>query len=91
MTLSLERETPVTPPACPDKFKKRRLRRVEASEYLSVVHNISRTPKTLAKLASTGSGPEFEKIGATPFYAPEKIDAWVEKQKRPAKSQETSL
>lgn len=90
MTESLKREFPVTLPACPAKFRKARLRREEASQYLREVHNISRTVSTLAKYVTTGGGPEFESIGATPFYSPAAIDAWVESLRKPAKSSEAS-
>ena len=57
--------------------KTRRLRRKEASAYLLDEWGISRTPKTLAKLATTGGGPPFEKDGRFPLYTPPVLDAWA--------------
>lgn len=58
--------------------KVRRLRRNEASKYLMEVWGISRTPKTLAKMAVTGGGPEFEKDGRFPLYTPSGLDKYAE-------------
>jgi len=55
----------------------RLLRRHEASKYLHEVHGVERAPSTLAKLAVTGGGPAFRRIGRVPLYAPEDLDAWV--------------
>ena len=60
-----------------DILKGRRLRRVEASRYLLDEWGISRTPKTLAKLAVTGGGPAFRKDGRIPLYETAALDAWV--------------
>ena len=38
---------------------------------------ISRTPKTLAKLATIGGGPTFRRMGRVPLYDPDDLDAWV--------------
>ncbi|HYH20116.1 MAG TPA: DNA-binding protein [Azospirillum sp.] len=54
-----------------------RLRRAEASAYLKNVHGIVRSPATLAKYATMGGGPIFEKAGRTPLYKPEYLDAWA--------------
>lgn len=58
-----------------DILKGRRLRRVEASHYLLNTWGISRTPKTLAKLAVTGGGPAYQKDGRFPLYTVESLDA----------------
>ena len=63
--------------------KVRRLRRVEASRYLLDVWGISRTPKTLAKLAVTGGGPAYQKDGRFPLYTIESLDDWVASQLSP--------
>src|ERR1700694_801794 len=42
---------------------KPRLRRAEAVEYLRIEHGLPVTVATLAKLASVGGGPRFEKMG----------------------------
>jgi hypothetical protein len=35
------------------------------------------SPKTLAKLAVVGGGPQFRKIGRIPLYDTSDLDAWV--------------
>jgi len=56
----------------------RRLRRTEASLYLKDVWGIDRAPSTLAKLATIGGGPKFEKANRIPLYAPEFLDEWAQ-------------
>ncbi len=63
--------------------KTRRLRRKEASAYLRDEWGLSRTPKTLAKLATIGGGPPFEKDGRVPLYTPPVLDAWARSQLSP--------
>lgn len=63
--------------------KIQRLRRSEASVYLGREWGITRSPKTLAKLAVIGGGPVFEKDGRTPLYLPEGLDAWARAQLSP--------
>ena len=58
----------------------RRLRRVDASVYLWDNWGISRTPKTLAKLAVVGGGPAFRKDGRFPLYEAESLDEWARDQ-----------
>jgi hypothetical protein len=53
------------------------LRRTAASQYLHETHSVERAPSTLAKLAVTGGGPVFRRIGRVPLYAPDDLDAWV--------------
>jgi hypothetical protein len=55
----------------------RLLRRKAASQYLHEAHGLERAPSTLAKLAVTGGGPVFRRIGRVPYYSPEHLDAWV--------------
>ena len=55
----------------------RRLRRSEASKYLKEVHGIDRAPSTLAKLATIGGGPKFEKANRIPLYAPKFLDEFA--------------
>lgn len=55
----------------------RRLRRSEASRYLSETHGVTRAPSTLAKLACIGGGPLFVKFNHVPLYDPADLDAWV--------------
>ena len=63
--------------------KTRRLRRKEASTYLGCEWGISRTPATLAKLATIGGGPPFEKDGRFPLYTPPVLDTWARAQLSP--------
>jgi hypothetical protein len=54
------------------------LRRIPAAEYVERKYGLPCSPKTLAKLAVIGGGPEFRKAGRTPIYEPLKLDAWAE-------------
>ncbi len=63
--------------------KTRRLRRKEASVYLLREWGISRTPATLAKLATIGGSPPFEKDGRFPLYTEEGLDEWARVQLSP--------
>ncbi|MGO9392170.1 hypothetical protein, partial [Rhodoblastus sp.] len=53
------------------------LRRTDASRYLTEKWGISRSPRTLAKLACVGGGPEMTYLGRTPMYSPDSLDTWV--------------
>ena len=63
--------------------KTRRLRRKEASVYLLREWGISRTSATLAKLATIGGSPPFEKDGRFPLYTEEGLDTWARSQLSP--------
>ena len=63
--------------------KVRRLNRREASQYLLDMWGMSRTPKTLAKLAVTGGGPQFQKDGRIPLYTEPWLDEFARKQLSP--------
>src|SRR4029077_15239649 len=56
----------------------RLLRRSEAARYLSDTWRISHSVATLAKLAVAGSGPEFRKVGRTPLYPQDGLDAYAQ-------------
>ena len=71
--------------------KVRRLRRSEASQYLLNIWGISRTVKTLAKLAVTGAGPRFQKDGRIPLYMEEWLDEWARDQLGPPVSSTAEL
>lgn len=78
MTEVLTREIPATPELClPPALRKPRLRRWEAPEYLRLVHGIEVAPATLAKWASVGGGPAFQKVNRTPLYPVAELDAWA--------------
>ncbi|MBV9153864.1 MAG: hypothetical protein JO213_06395 [Alphaproteobacteria bacterium] len=59
-----------------------RLRRRDASVYLRKRYGVERAPATLAKLAATGGGPDYELFGRIPYYRPVKLDEWVLSQLR---------
>lgn len=54
----------------------RLLRRKTAGSYLKSKYDFG-SPRTLAKLACIGGGPEFQYIGNIPFYTQEKLDEWA--------------
>lgn len=64
----------------PLHLRKPRLRRVESSEYLLKVHGIVVAPATLAKYASVGGGPAYNKSLRTPLYPVEELDRWAAKR-----------
>lgn len=53
------------------------LRRDEAAAYLEATHGQPCTKQYLAKLAVTGGGPNFQKAGRFPLYAPKELDRWA--------------
>ncbi|MDI3308528.1 MAG: DNA-binding protein [Acetobacteraceae bacterium] len=61
----------------PPHLRKPRLRRAEASEYLLHAHGLPVAVATLAKWATIGGGPGFQKAGATPLYPREELDRWA--------------
>lgn len=63
--------------ALPPHLRKPRLRRREASEYLLIVHGLPVAVATLAKLASVGGGPAYNKCNATPLYPIAELDSWA--------------
>lgn len=61
----------------PPHLRRPRLRHSEASEYLRLVHGVELSAATLAKFASIGGGPLYQKFGRWPLYEPGALDAWV--------------
>jgi hypothetical protein len=61
----------------PPALRKPRLRRWEAAEYLKLVHGVEVAPATLAKYASVGGGPGYQKSLRTPLYPREELDNWA--------------
>lgn len=61
----------------PPALRKPRLRRWEASEYLTLAHGVTIAPATLAKWASVGGGPLFQHSNATPLYPRIELDRWA--------------
>jgi hypothetical protein len=64
-------------PCLPPALRKPRLRRWEAAEYLRLVHGIELAPATLAKWASVGGGPSYQKVNRTPLYPVSELDLWA--------------
>lgn len=62
---------------------KPRLRRWEASAYLIAKYGIAAAPATLARLASVGGGPRFQKQNAYPLYPIDELDTWAEERLGP--------
>jgi hypothetical protein len=54
----------------------RRLNRREAAEWLTT-HGYRTAEATLAKLATVGGGPTYEKFGRKPLYREQSLSAWV--------------
>lgn len=63
--------------------KARRLTRREAVDYLRNEWGVQRTRGTLANLAISGEGPEFQRDGNRVLYTTNSLDAWAEKQLTP--------
>ncbi len=61
----------------PSALRKPRLRRWEAADYLKIVHGIEVAPATLAKWASVGGGPAYQKVNRTPVYPKTELDSWA--------------
>jgi hypothetical protein len=64
-------------PCLPSALRKPRLRRWEAADYLKIVHGIEVAPATLAKWASVGGGPAYQKVNRTPLYPTVELDNWA--------------
>jgi hypothetical protein len=52
------------------------LRRKDAAAYLRAKYGFG-SASTLAKLAMTGDGPEYQKAGPISLYTREALDAWA--------------
>jgi hypothetical protein len=55
----------------PQEYQKRRLRTLEAADYLNVSKSF------LEKLRLTGRGPRYAKLGKIVTYTAEDLDAWA--------------
>ncbi len=64
----------------PPRLRKGKYHRVEASEYLLLVHGLSYRPGTLAKMACNGTGPRFHRAVRTPLYPRTELDRWAEER-----------
>ncbi len=54
-----------------------RLRRVEASAYLLQAHGLRVAPASLAKMATCGGGPRFNKVTRAVYYPVDELDIWA--------------
>jgi hypothetical protein len=62
------------------------LRRREAAEYVHAKYGFC-SDKTLAKLATVGGGPIYQKAGKFPLYKMEDLDGWAaSKLSKPVRS-----
>lgn len=61
----------------------RLLRRYDAAIYLQTEWALSTTAQSLAKLAHTGGGPVYQKMGKHPVYTRINLDAWAESKLSP--------
>jgi hypothetical protein len=52
------------------------LRRKDAATYLKNKYGHG-SPRTLAKLACLGGGPEMVYVGRNPYYTEQDLDAWA--------------
>jgi hypothetical protein len=67
----------------PAKKRERLRRRGAAAEYIRCEWGIPCSPKTLAKLAVIGGGPEFRKAGRVPLYPEDALDDWARRKLGP--------
>lgn len=66
-------------------MSERRLRRDAAAKYIQESHGVPCSKDWLAKLACTGGGPPYVKIGKFPMYATSDVDEWVAARTSPLK------
>ncbi|HEX2524817.1 MAG TPA: hypothetical protein VHL31_00740 [Geminicoccus sp.] len=62
----------------PPHLRKPRLQRREVPEYLALKFGIPIAIATLAKLASVGGGPPFDRMNRTPLYRTDLLDEWAQ-------------
>lgn len=60
------------------------LSRPEAAEFINAM-GLKISPKTLAKFASTGGGPEMRHFCRRVFYEPPRLVEWVESRLSPGR------
>jgi hypothetical protein len=69
----------------------RLLRRSEAARYVTETYGMPLSPKTLAKVAVIGGGPQFRKAGRFPLYEVPHLDAWARSKLSPLVSSTSEL
>lgn len=70
--------------AAPARHRQRAfLQRDDVSRHLWDAWGMRVAPATLAKLASSGGGPKFHKVGRTPIYPLDEVNAWARKRLGP--------
>lgn len=70
--------------------EERGMRRSEAANYLQERIG-AYTAETLAKLAVTGGGPRFVKVGPYPLYKASDLEAWIASRTTKAVSSTSEL
>lgn len=73
------------------KVEKPRLRRGEVPPYLLERHGLVVARSTLAKLASIGGGPRYQKVGRMVLYPIEELDHWSEEKLGPLRDSTSGL
>ncbi len=61
----------------PAHLRKPRLRRANVPEYLSLRYGFEIAATTLARYATVGGGPGFNKAGRIPLYPVAELDRWA--------------
>ena len=61
----------------PPTAVKPRLSRIEACDYLLASHGVQVAVATLAKYATLGGGPRFQRFNRKPLYPRDELDAWA--------------
>jgi hypothetical protein len=59
------------------------LKRKEVPDYLEQTHGVRYSNSTLGRLACSGDGPTFRRIGRHTFYATEDLNRWIESKTSP--------
>jgi hypothetical protein len=59
------------------------LKRKEVPDYLEQTHGVRYSTSTLGRLACSGDGPTFRRIGRHTFYAAADLDLWIESKTSP--------
>ena len=58
---------------------KKYLTREEAAEFIGL-HGLPCSPRTLAKLACIGGGPNYRRYGRNAIYTEADLEAWMERK-----------
>lgn len=64
---------------------KKLMSRAEAIAHLTHAWGFTRSPITLSKWASAGTGPPFRKLGRYTYYSKADVDHWMQSRLGPRK------